>query len=177
MIGGAVVSALGILAIVFPFTAGVSLSVLLGILLIVGGAVNLAHGFSAKNWRGSLVEVALAIVYFVAGIALMANPVIGLTTLTLLVIGYLFIEGIFEIGMGFQLRPDANWLWVVISGGLSIIVAGLLLIGFPGTALWAVGLLLGVGLVSSGLSMVLVAMNGRDVARANTGSATDVRGV
>ena len=176
MVGGAVIAALGVLAIVFPYTAGVSLSILLGVLLIVGGAVNLAHAFSATNWKGSLVEVVLAVIYFVAGMALMANPVIGLTTLTLIVIGYLLVDGVFEIGMGLQLRPDANWRWVVVSGALSVVVAGLLLIGFPGTATWAVGLLLGVGLLSSGLSMVLVAMNGRDVARAKAVPPSDVRG-
>ncbi len=176
MIGGAVIAALGVLAIAFPFVTGISLSLLLGAVLIVGGAVHVAHAFAAKGWKGVAVQVLLAVVYLVAGIGLMANPLLGLTTLTILLIGYFLADGVVEIVMGLQLRPEAKWGWVVASGALSFVVAGLLLASFPSAAQWAVGLLFGVNLLVSGLSMIMVAMNGRDVARSGTAPMAGARG-
>ncbi len=176
MIGGAVIAALGVLAVIFPFVTGISLSLLLGAVLIVAGAVHVAHAFSAKGWKGVSLQVLLAIVYLVAGIGLMANPLLGLTTLTILLIAYFVADGIVEIVMGLRLRPEANWGWLVVSGALAFVVAGLLIASFPSSALWAVGLLFGVNLLMSGLSMIMVAMNGRNVAREGVSPMAGARG-
>jgi uncharacterized membrane protein HdeD (DUF308 family) len=153
---GIVLSILGLLAIVFPFVTGLSLSILLGVLLVVGGFLHVANAFSAPGWTGSIVQVVLAVVYVIAGIALLANPTVGLVTLTLLVLAYFVVEGVVLIGMGIALRAERNWAWSVLSGGLSLVLAALIWLGLPSSAAWAVGLLFGVNLLSTGVAMVML---------------------
>jgi uncharacterized membrane protein HdeD (DUF308 family) len=158
---GVVLAVLGLLAILAPFVTGVALSILLGALLVVGSLVNVAHAFSARGWTASLWQIVLAVVYAVAGVALLVNPVVGLATLTILLIAFFLVEGVVEIVMGLRMRGEARWGWVVASGAISLLLAGLLWAGFPSSALWAVGLLFGVHLLTTGISLVAVAMMGR----------------
>jgi uncharacterized membrane protein HdeD (DUF308 family) len=158
---GIIVAALGVLAIFTPFVTGIALSIMLGALLVVGALVHAAHAFSARGWKGSIWQVVLAVVYALAGISLLANPVVGLATLTVLLIAYFVVEGIVEVVMGLRMRPESRWGWMTASGVISLLLAVLLWTGLPSTALWAVGLLFGVSLLSTGLSMVGIGMAGR----------------
>lgn len=158
---GAILAVLGILAIVFPFVTGIAISVLFGALLVVGSILHFAQAFSGRGWAGFLVQVLLGVLYAAAGLSLMANPVIGLTTLTILLVAFFAVDGILEVVMGIRLRGERSWVWPVASGVISLVLAYLIWTGFPSTAAWAVGLLVGVGLLTSGLQMMLVAMGGR----------------
>lgn len=161
--GGIVLGVLGVLAIVFPFVTGITLSLLLGALLVVGSLVHFATAFSARGWRGFVWEVLLGLVYAFAGISLLANPFVGLATLTILLVAYLLVDGVVEVVMGIRLRGQRGALWVAASGIISLILAALIWAGWPSTALWAVGLLFGASLLASGLAMVAVGMGGRSV--------------
>lgn len=158
---GAVIAILGVLAILFPYFTGISLSFLLGILLLLGAVAHAAQVFQARTWKGILWQGLLIIVYGFAGLSLLVNPIVGLTTLTILLIAYFLVDGVVEIIMGFQLRGEGGWGWVVASGVVSLLLAWLLWAGWPATAAWAVGLLFGVALLSSGISLMLVAWGGR----------------
>lgn len=173
---GAILAVLGIVAIFFPFVTGIALSVLIGAALLVGAGLHAIHALSAGDWKGVLWQVLLVVVYGIAGVSLIFDPILGLTTLTLLLIAYLVLDGIVELVMGFVLRPERNWAWVVISGVVSLILAGLLWIDWPASAAWALGLLFGVSLLTSGLSMVGLAMGGRKVANDTTVGSTEARG-
>ncbi|WP_458186737.1 HdeD family acid-resistance protein [Haladaptatus sp. NG-WS-4] len=172
---GAILAVLGVIAIFFPFVTGIALSILLGGALLVGAILHAVHAFSAGDWKGVLWQVILVVVYGIAGLSLVFNPLLGLTTLTLLLVAYLVVDGIVELVMGFVLRPEKNWAWVVASGFLSLLLGGLLWVGWPATAAWALGLLLGVSLLTSGLSMVGLAMGGREAASRPAAQRTDVR--
>jgi len=162
---GVLVAILGAVAILAPFVTGVTLSIVVGALLVVGGLGHVAHAFTAPGWSGSLWQVILALVYTFAGISLLANPILGLTTLTLLLVFYLAIEGVAEVVLGLSTRSEPQWGWFVASGVVSLVLAGLLWAGFPSTATWAVGLLVGLGLLSTGLAMVSVGYLGRQSSR------------
>ncbi|WP_458209505.1 HdeD family acid-resistance protein [Haladaptatus sp. NG-SE-30] len=172
---GAVLAVLGVIAIFFPFVTGIALSVLLGGALLVGAILHAVHAFSAGDWKGVLWQVVLVVVYGIAGLSLVFNPILGLTTLTLLLIAYLVVDGIVELVMGFALRPERSWGWVVASGVISLLLAGLLWIGWPATAAWALGLLFGVSVLTSGLSMVGLAMGGRKVASETAPGGAEAR--
>jgi len=158
-IAGAVIALLGVLGILFPFVTGLSISLLLGGLLVVGGLVHIAHAFRARGWKGFAGQALLAVVYTLAGLSLLANPVLGLTTLTLLLIVYFVLSGLVEAVIGLQIRDSSGWAWAVASGVLSVVLGGLLWLGFPGTAAWALGLVFGINLLSTGLSMFVIARN------------------
>ncbi|WP_439026521.1 HdeD family acid-resistance protein [Haloarchaeobius sp. DT45] len=162
MIGvGVVLAILGFLAMVFPVFTSLSLSVVFGAALVVGAFVQIAHAFSAKKWTGFLWQTILAVVYGVAGILVLANPALGMTSLTLLLIAYFFASGVVQLAMGLKLRGQPNWAWLLVSGGLGILVGVLLFLELPSSAAWAVGLLFGANLLVSGISMIMMAMGAK----------------
>ncbi|MCW8173034.1 HdeD family acid-resistance protein [Natrialba swarupiae] len=164
-IAGGVVGLIGLLAVAFPLVTGLSVTIGLGILLILGGIVHGAHAFAARGWSGSLWQVALGVVSVVAGVILLVNPVIGLVTLTALAIAYLLVDAVAELWMAMRMDDQPGRTSVAVSGLLSLVLAGLLWFGFPADAAWAIGVLVGVGLLATGLSMVVVAITGRNAAQ------------
>lgn len=173
-LAGGVIGLVGLVAIAFPFVTGMSISVLLGALLIVSGIVHGVHAFSAGSWRGSAWQVVLGIVSVLAGIVLLVNPVFGLVALTLLLVAYLLVDGVTELWMSVRMKGQEGRGWIAASGVISLILAGILWAGFPADATWALGLLVGISLLMTGLSMVFVAFAGRD-AEDVTPSATEPR--
>lgn len=168
-VGGVIIALTGLLAILFPFVTGISVSILLGALLVVGGLVHVAHAFRARGWTGFLSQVLLAIVYAFAGVSLLANPLLGLVTLTILLVGYLLLSGVVEVVMGVGFRGNDGWVWVVASGVVSIALAALLWAGFFNVVAWALGFVLGIHLLSTGISMIVVARRvRRDLERPRT---------
>jgi uncharacterized membrane protein HdeD (DUF308 family) len=174
-LAGGVVVLLGLLAILLPFATTVAITYLVGALLVVGGVVHVGHAFTARGWRGSLWQLALGVVSVVAGILLLINPVFGLLALTMLVIAYLFVDGIAELAVSARMGGEPGRGWIAASGVTSLILAGLLWIGFPADALWAIGVLVGISLFMTGLSMVAVAYGGRRMGEDATQPATEPR--
>ncbi len=165
LIAGAILAVLGVLAIAFPFATGIGVELAIGGLLVVGGIVHGWHAFGARGWTGFLGGVALAALYLIAGLVVLANPVLGMVTLTLLVGAFFLVDAIVELYMGFRVRPEANWTGLLASGVLSLVLAGLILIGWPATVAWTIGLLVGINLLTTGLAMAAIAMGGRRMAR------------
>lgn len=163
IVGGVLLALLGLLALFTPFITGLALSILLGAALVVGALVHVAAAFSAGSARGVLWQVVLGVVYGVVGISILVNPILGLTTLTVLVIAFFAIEGIVELG--WAVTGQGSPVWLGLSGVISLLLAGMLLVGFPATALWAVGVLFGVDLLITGITM---AMHGRSETAATT---------
>ncbi|RKD95773.1 uncharacterized membrane protein HdeD (DUF308 family) [Halopiger aswanensis] len=162
-IAGAVVGLLGLLAIAFPLATGLSLTMGFGALLVLSGVVHGAHAVTARGWRGRIWQAALAVVAILAGLIAFMNPVVGLVTLTLVLVGYLLADGVAELWMGLRMAGQPGRTSIVASGVISLVLAGLLWVGFPATASWAIGLLVGVSLFMTGLSMGIVAISGRRV--------------
>jgi uncharacterized membrane protein HdeD (DUF308 family) len=153
---GVIIAILGLLAVVFPLITGISVSILLGAVLVVGALVHAANAFSAGTLGNVLGQAVLAVLYGFAGIAFIANPVVGLATLTLLAIAFFLADGLVEIAWGLRSRGQPGTTWLLASGGVSLLLAGLLWLGFPSSAGWAIGVLLGVNLLVTGVSMILV---------------------
>ena len=156
MLGGVLLVVLGLAAILAPYVTGVAISLVLGGFLVVGALVHTAAAFSAQGWRGSIFAVFLAILYGFAGITMLANPTLGLVALTLVLAVYFLTEGVVQLVMGLRLRANENWGWLLASGIVSVLLSSLILLGFPASADWAVGLLFGVNLLTSGLALVMV---------------------
>ncbi|WP_265110203.1 HdeD family acid-resistance protein [Halosolutus halophilus] len=174
-IAGGVVGLIGLLAIALPFVAGISIALVLGGLLVLSGLVHGAHAFTARGWKGSLWQVTLAVVSVIAGLALLVNPVVALVTLTLLLVAYLLVDGVAELAMAVRMADQPGRAAVAVSGVISIVLAGLLWAGFPASAAWAIGLLVGISLFMTGISMAVVAYAGRPVGEADQ-PATEPRG-
>jgi len=173
-VAGAIIAILGLLAVVFPLITGISVSILLGVVLVVGALVHASNAFSAGGLGNVVGQSILAVLYGFTGLTFIANPVVGLATLTLLAIAFFIGDGIVEVAWGLRSRGQPGAQWLLASGGVSLLLAGLLWFGFPSTAGWAVGVLLGVNLLVTGVTVVLVGRGAdetgaQDVSRGSQG--------
>ena len=145
---------LGILAVLFPLLASIAAKVMIGWFLLITGGIVLWHAFQARVWQGALLSGLIGVLHLAAGVYLAFFPLTGLIGLTLLT-GVLFgLQGGIEVSMGLSHRPAPRWGWMVFSGVASLAMAVLLIAGLPGTALWAIGLILGINFITSGFAFV-----------------------
>lgn len=155
---GVVLVILGVLAIVFPFATTIAAKVFLGWLLLVGGIVQVIHAFSTQKWSEFAFDLLVGVLYLLAGAWLAFFPLTGIITLTILLAALFIVNGVIEIGMGFRMRDRSGWFWMVLSGVIGVVLGVLLFTNLPGTAAWAIGLVVGINLVTSGLAYILLPM-------------------
>jgi uncharacterized membrane protein HdeD (DUF308 family) len=151
----------GILALVFPIISSVAIVIFLGWLLIFSGilqAFNLIDVRHVPHFWLQLVSVVLSVL---VGILFLRNPEAGLLTLTLLLIVFFMVEGISKIIFSLTIRPFPNWGWVFASGVVGILLAFYLWANTPVTAIWLLGVLLGIELISEGAALGRMAWQAR----------------
>jgi uncharacterized membrane protein HdeD (DUF308 family) len=158
MILGVVLLILGVLAIVFPFATTIAAKVALGWLFLIGGVVQVIQSFSTQKWSGFLLNLVVGVLYLLAGAWLAFFPLTGIITLTIFLAALFIVNGVLEIGMGFRIRNHSGWFWMLLSGIIGVGLGVLLFAGLPGTATWAIGLVVGINLVTSGLAYILLPM-------------------
>ncbi len=154
---------LGTTAIIAPYIATLTIELLVGSLFLVGGIAQLVQAFTGRNWKGFALHTLGAILAVVAGGLLLWYPLGGVITLTLLLIAYFTADGVFKIMLALQVRPEQNWGWLLFSGIIAMILAGLIWANFPGSAAWAIGLLVGINMIFGGWTLVMLAMAARSV--------------
>jgi uncharacterized membrane protein HdeD (DUF308 family) len=153
---GAAFLAVGAAALVFPMVATLAATLLVGWVLIVSGAVTLFGAFSLHGARPFFGALLLGLLSVAAGAFILAQPLSGALAITL-VLGALFmIEGAFELVMAFELRPARSWIWMLVSAIASIFLALVIIEGWPGVSLVALGAVLGVNFISTGLAYLFV---------------------
>ncbi|HEX2243537.1 MAG TPA: DUF308 domain-containing protein [Gammaproteobacteria bacterium] len=147
---------LGIAAIVFPFAASVAVTILLGALLLVGGIATAIRAFAAKYapYRGS--SISLAIVTIITGLLLLIFVPASLLALTITLAAFFIVQGIFEIMHGVQARGQRGRGWLIASGIAGVIVGVLLWLGWPSTAVWAIGTLAGINFLLTGSALLML---------------------
>lgn len=161
LLEGLILTLLGILALAAPRVATLGFDYVLGGILVLGGLMQVARLFITSGQPGFWSSGAVALLYVVAGSLLIANPAQGILTLTLIV-GTLFLaSGIGQFLLALDLRGIMSWGWAILSGTVSLAIAVLLFVRWPGDAPWAIGLLVGVNMVVFGVSLMLAALAAR----------------
>ena len=157
---GAILIILGLLAVLAPFVAGVATTLFIGWLFLFAGVAGLIFTYKERAAPGFWWALLSSAVAVLAGLSLLANPLVGLFSLTVVLIAYFLIDGILTILLGLEYRRDLSdrWIWVVFSGVIDLILAAILISGLPGTALWAVGLIVGIDLAFGGASIIGLAL-------------------
>ena len=165
---GIILFILGMLAIVVPVIATIAVAVLIGWLLLVSGVVGLIATLRTRTAPGFVWSLISAIIGIAAGIVLLAWPLSGALSLTLILTVFLVLEGVVSILYGFEHKRELSGRWGVMlfSGLVDLILAGIIFAGLPGTAAWAIGLLVGVNLVFGGSALIAMALHARDAAPA-----------
>jgi len=165
---GIVLLLAGVAAIAIPPLATFAVEILIGWLLLVSGVVGLITTFRMRQAPGFWWSLFSAVIGIGAGVVLIAWPLSGAISLTLILTVFLFLEGFASIMMALEHRHGfaARWLMLLLSGVVDIILAGIILAGLPGTAAWAIGLLVGINLVFGGTALISMALHARSVAPA-----------
>lgn len=163
LIQGIVMGILGALAIALPQIATLAIEILIGWLFFVGGIVRGFTLFSTKGLPGSLWSILTAILAVVVGLILILDPLKGTLTLTMVLIALFIVQGIISIMLALQFREHLNsWIWTLLSGVVDLVLAYLIWKGWPDSASWAIGLLVGINMLFAGLSLVFTALAARN---------------
>jgi uncharacterized membrane protein HdeD (DUF308 family) len=175
LVEGIVLVVLGLLAIVIPPLATLAVTILVGWLFLISGVVGLVTTFWAKGAPGFWWSLVSAIIAIIAGVILLASPVGGSVSLTLVLIVFFIIEGVASIMYGVEHRKEASSRagWMIVSGVIDLILAAIIFSDLPGSAAWAIGLLVGINMVFGGTSLIAMALAARG--QAGSSPATSAR--
>jgi uncharacterized membrane protein HdeD (DUF308 family) len=152
---------LGVFAIGAPVVATIAVQFALGWILVIGGVAEGIHAFMAQGWRGFLFELLSAILYLVVGVLLLVNPVGGAWALTVVLAVFLNVEGNHKNVKALRARDHGGWGWLLASGILSLVLGFLIWAEWPASGLWIIGLLVGIQLLFTGWSLVMLALAAR----------------
>jgi uncharacterized membrane protein HdeD (DUF308 family) len=166
LIEGIVLVLLGVAAIVLPPLATLTVTLLFGWLFLLSGIIGLITTFWMRQAPGFWWSLVSAVLGIVVGVWLLASPVAGAVSLTLLLIVFFIIEGVASIMFALDHRRELSgqWGWMLASGIVDLILAVMIFGGLPSTAAWAIGLLVGINLVFGGTALIAMALHARSVA-------------
>ena len=169
LVEGIVLLVLGVAAIIVPVIATLAFTLLIGWLFLISGVVGLVTTFWMRNVPGFWWSLISGVVGIAAGIVLLRWPISGTVSLTLLLIAFFLVEGIVTLMYALEHRAQLSgrWGWMLASGIVDLILAGIIFAGLPETATWALGLLVGINLLFGGTAMIGMAL----AARSNAGAA------
>ena len=151
---GVIAIILGILAMLAPGLTGFSILTFLGIIVLVGGIVRMLWAFKADSLGKGIWVFVIGLLTLLAGIALLANPVFAAGMLTIMLVIYFILDGIFELLAGFQMRPASGSGWLIFGGIISVLLGIMLWRQYPLSGPMALGILVGIKLFFVGLIMV-----------------------
>jgi len=158
---GIVFVILGFIGLGMTFAVTMASVLMFGILLLIGAGVQFVDAAKCKGWKGIILHVLIALLYLVAGISAIRDPLGASAMLTLLISGTLIIVGAARCIMAFQMRGFRNWFWPLLGGVVSIILGVVILANWPISGLWVIGLFVSVELVVNGWTYIFVALTAK----------------
>jgi uncharacterized membrane protein HdeD (DUF308 family) len=161
---GIVLMILGAAAIVVPQIATLAFTLVIGWVFLVSGGVGLVTTFWMRNVPGFWWALISAVISIAAGIVLIRWPINGTVSLTLVLIAFFMIEGVATIlyAIDHKAQLSERWGWMLVSGIVDLILAGIIFAGLPESATWALGLLVGINMLFGGTAMVGMALAARN---------------
>lgn len=156
MIWGILMLICGLLAIALPLASGIGIAIVIGWLVLISAVWHLIFAFRSRGIGGVLWQILLALVYGAAGIAILLYPLAGLAWITLILATFLLIEAALEIALYFNIRTRVNASWVLVDAIITLILAILIWAHWPSSSAWAIGTLVGVSLIFSGVSRLML---------------------
>src|SRR6202162_243387 len=137
---------LGVLAVAAPAFATLTVDIYVGWLFLISGVLGLIAMFSARNVPGFLWTLVTAFLPIVVGGVLLWKPAEGALSLTIVLTAFSIFEGFFQAVAAFTYRDaiPSRWGWLLASGLAGLALAAIIIAGWPGTAAWTLGLLVGV---------------------------------
>jgi uncharacterized membrane protein HdeD (DUF308 family) len=164
----------GVIAVASPMITGVAVTVFVGFLLLASGVTQMIHALKSKQWGTGFWGTLIGVLGVVAGLLMIFRPMIGLVTMTLLLAVYFLVDGISEIIAAFRIKPDQGWGWVLFNGVIAVLLGFMIWRQWPISGAWAIGLLVGIHILLTGWSMIILGTGARRVAGAIEEKVEDV---
>lgn len=160
---GILLIALGVAAIAWPLAAGVVVVIAFGWMLLFAGVSQAAFAFYTRGAGQYVLKLVLGLVYAIAGLSLIFQPLMGLATLTFVLGIAILAQSVFQVVLAFSVKPDPSWIWLLIAGVIGLLVGALILFRWPFDAPWLIGLLVGINLIGDGLCLAMFSAAARGV--------------
>ena len=157
---GFAIMLLGMLAIMAPFVSGVAVTAMVAVLITAAGLTMTMYAFKAGSFGKGLLQLLFGGITVLCGVAMFSAPVIGMLTLTGILLAYFLVDGIFVIIAGVRGKGAPGWGWMIVSGIASIVLAIILWRQWPVSGAFAIGLLVGIRLIFTGWSIAMLGMLG-----------------
>jgi len=157
---------LGFLAIALPLATGIGVSIMVGWIIVFSGLAYLAYAFAAQGPGAFLWRMLIGIVYVVGGFYLAFHPELALESLTFVVAAILFAEGVLQMIVFFQFRSLPGSGWVLVDGLMTLLLGFLIAYPWPFSSAWAIGTLVGVNLLVSGITRLMYSLEARKTMKA-----------
>jgi len=166
LIEGIILVVLGAAAIILPNVATLAFTLLIGWLFLISGGVGLVTTFWMRQVPGFWWALLSALIAIAAGVILIRWPISGTVSLTIVLIAFFVVEGVATIMYAVEHRSQLSgrWGWMLASGIVDLILAGIIFAGLPGTAEWALGLLVGINLLFGGTALIGMALAAKNPA-------------
>ncbi|MEX1034699.1 MAG: HdeD family acid-resistance protein [Sneathiella sp.] len=159
---GLIISLLGVGAIVLPQIATLAIDIFIGWVLIMGGIIRGMTLFRSRSLPGTVLSLLGALLAVVLGVLLIVKPAEGVLTLTMVLVALFIFQGVFSILVALQFRKHVkSWGWTMVSGIVDLFLAYFIMLGWPDTANWAIGLLVGINLLFVGMALISTALASR----------------
>lgn len=169
---GILLVALGIIGIAIPNFSTIVVESWLALLLVSAGGAKVAYAFQTRDRGGFVWKLLLGLLYAATGAMLFFNPLTGVLTLTFLLGTFLLTEGTFELILAFRLRGEPNWAWALSNGIITLVLGAIVWFGWPSNAPWLLGTVVGASVLVTGISRVMLSLNGRSDLGNPSGSAS-----
>jgi len=151
----------GLFAIIEPATAVVAITLMLGWLLIFGAVAHLIGTFRGGGAQRVLFQIFSAIVFAIGGIYILTHPLLAISTLTVLLAVVIFLVGLFDIIGYFRIQSENRSGWMLVNGIAALILGALIWVHWPSSSAWAIGTLVGVNLLLTGITRLMIGVSGR----------------
>lgn len=156
---GILLIALGLVAAVLPVVSTLFAETWIAVIIATAGVTKLVYAFQSRDRGGFVWKLLLSILYIATGIMLFVYPRTGILTLTLLLGSFLLTEGVFELILAFRLRPQPNWTSVLVNGIITLVLGAMIWFQWPFDAPWILGTLVGISILFSGISRVMLSLH------------------
>ncbi len=166
LVEGVVLLVLGATAIFIPPFATLAITIIFGWVFLVSGVVGLITTFYMRRAPGFWWSLLSAAVAILVGGMLLARPVTGALSLTLVLVAFFIIEGIVSIMFALDHKRELSgqWGWMLVSGIVDLALSAMIFAGLPSSAAWAIGLLVGINMIFGGTALIAMALHARDAA-------------
>ncbi|EXJ14259.1 HdeD family acid-resistance protein [Imhoffiella purpurea] len=162
---GVLSTLLGVMGLWMSIWLTVASVLVFGLLLAVGGGLQLFDATKCKGWKSTFAHGGIALIYLIAGVLMIFDPLSAAIALTLVLGVALLTAGSLRLVIAFQHRKEKGWTWAAFGGALSLLLGVLVLVQWPVSGVWVIGLVVAIELLINGWTAIFLGLAARRVNR------------